>query len=75
MVISDKQAGIYYIIGVMCGFIYGFLIMALLASNTIDEIRQEAIDANVGKWIIDEKTGDRSFKFSDRSEKSEEMGR
>lgn len=73
MTISNKQAGICYIIGVICGFVCGFLTMTHLASKTIDGIRQEAIDANVGKWTIDEKTGDRSFKFSDRSEKSGEM--
>lgn len=68
MVISDKQAGIYYIIGAICGFVCGFLIMLYLASNIIDRIRQEAIDANVAKWTIDEKTGEKSFKFSDLSE-------
>ena len=66
MVILDKHTGVSYILGVICGFVCGSLTMLYLASHMIDGIRQEAIDANVGKWVIDEKTGDRSFKFSGR---------
>lgn len=76
MVSSDKESGIfYYLVGIVCGFIGSFILMVYLVGGSISEIRQEAIDANVGKWVIDEKTGERSFKFSDRFENSEETGR
>lgn len=70
---SNKEVDIIYFIGVCCGLISGFLLSIPFHISSINEFRQEAIDANVAKWVIDEKTGERSFQFSDKSEGREKQ--
>lgn len=62
---SSKEVTIIYFIGVFCGLISGFLLSIPFHISSMDKFRQEAIEANVAKWVIDEKTGERSFRFSE----------
>jgi hypothetical protein len=50
--------------GLVVALAVGFIVFAITSSGTsLDDERNKAIEAGVGRWVIDSKTGDRKFVY------------
>ena len=58
--------------GLALGFILSgifFMVITFIVTNrVVDDERRKAIEAGVGRWIVDHKTGDRTFKYGNKKD-------
>lgn len=50
-------------IGFVLSGIFFMVVTFIVTSRVVDDERRKAIEAGVGQWIVNSKTGDRTFKY------------